>query len=171
MTATPCCLAYDSMCAPTPESSGSTTSTLAPLVMADWAMLNWVASWPRAVSTVRLEDDRPASANACFRADASNSTSRVEETVSGRITVTLPLPAAATDLSPDMAEKVLFRSLTEIDAVPVLAEADAGGAPAARDGPELLLELLELRQRAATSSAAAAAAAVRPARADTEYNG
>jgi Tfp pilus assembly protein PilZ len=38
-------------------------------------------------------------------------------------------------------------------------------------GAELLLELLELLQPAATSTAANAAAAVRPARADTEYNG
>jgi hypothetical protein len=70
-----------------------------------------------------------------------------------------------------MAEKVLFRSLIEIDAVPALALADADGELDAPDGTELLLELLELLQPAATSSAAAAAAAVRPARADTEYNG
>jgi hypothetical protein len=67
-----------------------------------------------------------------------------------------------------MAEKVLFRSVYEIDApaaapvvdepVPVVAGAE-------------LLELLELLQPAATITAANAAAAVRPARADTEYNG
>jgi hypothetical protein len=67
MTATPCDLASDSMCAPTPESSGSTTSTLAPLVMADWAMESCVASDPSAFSTVRSEVASPAAANACFR--------------------------------------------------------------------------------------------------------
>src|ERR1700689_3200619 len=150
------------MCAPTPESSGSTTSTLAPLVMADWAMLNWVESWPRAFSTVRSEDDRPAAVNACLRYGASNSTYRVEETVSGRITVTLPLPAAATDLSPVIAEKELFRSPIEIDALPevLLAEGDAAGELEVAGGELVLLELLEL-QPAATISAAAAAAAVR----------
>jgi hypothetical protein len=70
-------------------------------------------------------------------------------------------------LSPAIAEKVLFRLVYEIDA-PVADE-----DPAADDaaGAELLLELLELLQPAATTTAANAAAAVRPARADTEYNG
>jgi hypothetical protein len=94
--------------------------------------------------------------------------------VSGRITVTEPLPAAATDLSPAIAEKVLLRSLAEIDAplaLPVADEAAAGVELVPVAGAELLLELLELLQPAATSTAANAAAAVRPARADTEYNG
>jgi hypothetical protein len=75
-------------------------------------------------------------------------------------------------LSPVIAEKELFRSLTEIDALPelLLAEVDADGDVEVAGAELLLLELLEL-QPAATSSAAAAAAAVRPARADTEYNG
>ena len=62
------------MCAPTPESSGSTTSTLAPLVMADWAMLSCVASLPSAFSMVKSELGRPAAVKACFRYGASNST-------------------------------------------------------------------------------------------------
>jgi hypothetical protein len=79
-------------------------------------------------------------------------------------------------VSCDIAEKELLRSLAEIDAPEgLLAELDAdAGADAEVDvaGVELLLlELLLLLQPAATSSAAAAAAAVRPARADTEYNG
>jgi hypothetical protein len=78
-------------------------------------------------------------------------------------------------LSCAIAEKELFRSLTEIDApaaLPLeLAELEALDAPELAAGAELLLlELLEL-QPAATSSAAAAAAAVSPARAVTEYNG
>jgi hypothetical protein len=59
--------------------------------------------------------------------------------------------------------------LTEIAA---LVEHDVGAAvEAGVAGTELLLELVELLQPAATSSAATAAAAVSPARADTEYNG
>jgi hypothetical protein len=73
-----------------------------------------------------------------------------------------------------IAEKLLLSWLIEIDAaLELLAEAEPDAA-AELDVPvaaELLLELLELLQPAATSSAAAAAAAVRPARADTEYNG
>src|ERR1700742_429818 len=159
------------MCAPTPESSGSTTSTLAPLVMSDCASDSWVASEPRAFWMMKSELDSPAWVNACFRYGASNSTYRVEDVVSGRITATEPLPALATDLSCAIAEKELLRSLIEIDAplaLPlepeVAAELEAGAAAE-------LLELLELLQPAATSTAARAAAAVRPARADTEYNG
>jgi hypothetical protein len=85
------------------------------------------------------------------------------------------LPALATDFSFAIAEKELLRSLTEIDALPELlleAEELADAEPALDEaGAELLLELLELLQPAATSTAANAAAAVRPARADTEYNG
>jgi hypothetical protein len=72
-----------------------------------------------------------------------------------------------------MAEKELLRSLTEIDALlePLEAPELAAALEPAAAGAELLLELLELLQPAATSTAANAAAAVRPARADTEYNG
>jgi hypothetical protein len=77
-------------------------------------------------------------------------------------------------LSPAIAVKELLRSLTEIDALPELppdAEELAAELEPAAAGPELLLELLELLQPAATSTAVNAATAVRPARADTEYNG
>jgi hypothetical protein len=76
-------------------------------------------------------------------------------------------------LSVAIAEKVLFRSETEIDGAEaevlalalalVLAEVEVAGV--------VLLLLLLLLLQAARSSAAAAAAAVSPARADTEYNG
>jgi hypothetical protein len=79
------------------------------------------------------------------------------------------LPALATDVSLDIAEKELLRSVIEIDALLALPVELAAAELAA--GAELLLELLELLQPAATSTAANAAAAVRPARADTEYNG
>src|SRR5690349_17804309 len=152
------------MCAPTPESSGSTTSTLAPLVMSDCASDSWVASEPRAFWMTKSELDSPAAVKACFRYGASNSTYRVDDVVSGRITATEPLPALATDLSWDIAEKELLRSLTEIDALPEPLEPDEADAePDAAAGAELLLELLELLQPAATSTAVRAAAAVRPA--------
>jgi hypothetical protein len=76
-------------------------------------------------------------------------------------------------LSPAIAEKELFRLVAEIDA-PAAALVEVAAAdelvPVVA-GAELLLELLELLQPAATTTAANAAAAVRPARADTEYNG
>jgi len=72
-------------------------------------------------------------------------------------------------LSPAIAEKLLVRSLIEIDAeveplALALAEVEV-------DVAGVLLLLLLLLLQAARSSAAAAAAAVSPARADTEYNG
>jgi hypothetical protein len=69
-----------------------------------------------------------------------------------------------------MAEKVLFRSVYEIDAPAAAPDEVAAGLLPVVAGAELL-ELLELLQPAATITAANAAAAVRPARADTEYNG
>ena len=119
-------------------------------------------------STTSSSSSAPAAVKACFRYGASNSTYRVEDVVSGRITVTPPLPAAATDLSCAIAENELSRSLTEIAPAPDVAAGDVAVPVVA--GTELLL-LVVLLQPAATSSAAAAAAAVRPARADTEYNG
>jgi hypothetical protein len=79
-----------------------------------------------------------------------------------------------TDLSPAIAEKELLRLVAEIAAplvLPVAYDVAAGVELVPDAGVELLLELLELLQPAATSTAANAAAAVRPARADTEYNG
>ena len=137
--------------------------------MADWAMLSCVASLPSAFSMVKSDAGQPGGGEGRFRYGASNSTYRVEDTVSGRITVTPPLPAAATDFSCAIAENELSRSLTESAPAPDVA---AGESMPRRTWPEprccLVVELL---QPAATSSAAAAAAAVSPARADTEYNG
>lgn len=94
--------------------------------------------------------------------------------VSGRITAIEPLPAVATDLSCVIAEKELFRSLTEIAPAPEVAAGELA-LPDVAPGAELVagaedVEVLEL-QAATASNAAAAAAAVSPARADTEYNG
>lgn len=51
--------------------------------------------------------------NDSFRYGASNSTYRVDDTVSGRITATLPLPRAASGLSVAMADRLLFSWLSE----------------------------------------------------------
>jgi len=84
----------------------------------------------------------------------------------------MPLPADATGFSCAIAEKELFRSPTEIDAPAEPPGAAAEEAAPGDAGAELLLELLELLQPAATSAAVTAAAAVSPALfADTEYNG
>jgi hypothetical protein len=76
-------------------------------------------------------------------------------------------------LSCVIAEKELFRSLTEIAPAPEVAAGEVA-LPDVAPGAELVagaevVEVLELQ--AATASNAAAAAAVSPARADTEYNG
>src|SRR5579862_1212600 len=115
MTLTPCDLAYVSICAPTPESSGSMIRTLAPLVMASWASESSVASLPCALTTENCDVDRPARARAWDRYGASNSVYRAEVTVSGRITATLPLPIGASGLSCDMADMVRLSWVTEMD--------------------------------------------------------
>src|ERR1700733_11026213 len=117
------------MCAPTPESSGSTTRTVAPLVMAVCASASWVASWPRAFWMVNCDVLSPAAVRASFRYGASNSTYRVEETVSGRITATLPLPLAARGLSAVIAVKELLSEVIE-----------SCGTDALELAPELALE-------------------------------
>ena len=52
---------------PTPESSASTTSTLAPAEMADWASVSWVASLPWAFWMVNCDELIPALVKAFFR--------------------------------------------------------------------------------------------------------
>src|SRR5580658_1328342 len=89
--------------------------TRAPLAMASRASVSSVASLPCAFCTENWGDERPAAARASDRYGASNSVYRVEETVSGRIAATFPLPMAARGFSVVIAEKVLFRSATEID--------------------------------------------------------
>src|SRR5260370_5238435 len=91
------------------------TRTLAPLVMAVWASESSVASLPCAFCTVNWEDVRPAAISAWVRYGASNWTYRAEVTVSGRMTATLPLPAAARGFSADIADKVVAHLVTEIE--------------------------------------------------------
>ena len=60
----------------------------------------------------------------------SNSTYRVELTVSGRIAATLPFPAAARDLNCFMTVKVLLNELVEIPEGPLTrTEAEAPPPP------------------------------------------
>src|SRR5580658_2407138 len=94
------------MDAPTPESSGSMIRTLAPLVMSSWASESSVASLPWAFTTEYCDGVSPAVARAWLRYGASNSVYRAEETVSGRMTPTLPLPRAARGFRSAIASKV-----------------------------------------------------------------
>src|SRR5512142_3484051 len=125
MTVTPAALASCSMCAPVPESSGQMISTPAPLVMSDCAMLTCVASLPSAFCTTRFDAGSPAAANAAFRYGASNSTHRVDDVVSGRMTATLPLPAGASELSCFRALNEGSMSLTVSDEPALLGLAEA----------------------------------------------
>src|ERR1700728_2142020 len=128
------------MDAPTPESSGSMIRTLAPLVMSSWASESSVASLPCALTTEYCEGLSPAVASAWLRYGASNSVYRAEETVSGRMTPTLPLPKAARGFRVAIASKVRLRSPIEID----------GTAPAELvEVPEVVELLVELLQAAA----------------------
>ncbi len=58
---------------PVPESRGSTTRTVAPDEMADWASVSWVASLPWAFWTLNSEALSPAVVKARVRSGASNS--------------------------------------------------------------------------------------------------
>src|SRR4051812_5738279 len=111
MTAAPCCLAYFSICAPTPEVSGSTMSTLAPLVMSACAWLTCVALSPCAFCTLKSDEVSPAAWKAFVSSGASNSTYRADVVVSGRRTPILPFPLAARSLSCAMAAKSGVRLL------------------------------------------------------------
>src|ERR1700741_1713580 len=99
------------MRAPTPGSRGSTSNTVAPLVMSLWASVNWVVSLPIAFWTMMSELESPASVSAFVIYGASNSTYRVDVTVSGRIAATLPFPCEASGFRLDMA----LRSLENCD--------------------------------------------------------
>src|SRR5580693_2014486 len=138
------------MDAPTPESSGSMIRTLAPLVMASRASESSVASLPCAFTTEYCEGVSPAVARAWLRDGASNSVYRAEDTVSGRMTATLPLPVAA------MGLKVRSSWVIEID----------GTVPAELEEPEVELELLdelaELLQAAAARHRASVADTASP---------
>src|SRR5262249_13612970 len=89
-------------------------STLAPLVMAVCASLRSGAAWPFAFFPVNFGFGSPALSCDSMRYGASNWVSRADDTVSGRMTATLPLPIVASGLSCDMAENELLKSEAEI---------------------------------------------------------
>ena len=108
-------------------------STVAPLVMSVCASVSWVASLPRAFWTMMSELGSPAAVSAFVMSGWSNSTYRVELTVSGMIAATLPLPDLAKLLSCFMAEKLLVNDFVVNFGVPA-AEADG---PSGRPQPWL----------------------------------
>ena len=73
--------------------------------MSAWASVNWVEVLPCAFCTENCDEERPAVDRALDRYGASNSVYRADETVSGRMTPTLPLPLEASGFSCAMAEK------------------------------------------------------------------
>src|ERR1035437_9654227 len=105
ITSTPAALAFDSIAAPLPESSGSTRRTEAPALMSASAWVCMVEALPPALSTLMSAAGRPAAAKACFRYGASYWTYRVDVCVAGRSTPTTPLPCAANPVSCYMLEK------------------------------------------------------------------
>src|SRR5450759_5326779 len=105
MTLTPADLAFDSIAAPLPGSSGSTSRTEAPALMSASACVCMVEALPLALSILKLLEESPAASNACFRYGASYWTYRVDVVVSGRSTPTMPLPCAANPVSCFMSAK------------------------------------------------------------------
>src|SRR6201999_2447893 len=142
-----------SILAPVPEVSGSMIRTVAPLVMSSWASVNSVESLPCAFCTENCDDLSPAAVRALVRYGASNSVYRAEVTVSGRMTPTLPLPLAASDLSWDIAEKSRVKS--DVEMLGVLPD-EPPRAEALDDGDELPPPLLLHAARATPAVTASA---------------
>src|ERR1700694_5541386 len=69
-------------------------------------------SLPMALSILKSELEYPAMVNALVRYGRSYWTYRVDDTVSGRMTPTSPLPAAVSGLSDAIGEKLLSSELT-----------------------------------------------------------
>src|SRR5450759_652090 len=134
MTLTPRDLASDSIAAPTPESMGSTRSTVAPSVMSASACVFWVASLPCAFSIVYWFDFRPAFWNAFARYGASKAVYRADVVVSGSSTPIMPFPDLAREFNWVMTEK----SLVNDDALRVLG----GGFAAALAPPAAIVTVI-----------------------------
>src|SRR6266571_8358822 len=127
--------------------------TVAPLVMAVCASESSVASLPCAFCTVNCEDVRPAAVSAWVRYGASNWTYRAEVTVSGRMTATLPLPAAARGFSADMADRDRSNWVTEIDTVTDELELELLAGLVTLEDEELLLHAAAARHKASDADA------------------
>src|SRR5215210_4280072 len=87
MTLTPCDLALAAIAAPEPESRFTSSSTLAPFVIACSACCCWVDLSPSAFWIV---DFTPAASNAFLRNGRSTVSHRTEDFESGSRTATLP---------------------------------------------------------------------------------
>src|SRR3954462_15819439 len=87
MTFTPCDLAFASMAAPEPESRFTSSSTLAPFVIACSACCCWVDLSPWAFWIVT---GTPAWSNAALSSGRSAVSQRTDDFVSGSRTATLP---------------------------------------------------------------------------------
>src|SRR4051795_5347428 len=87
MTLTPCDLALAAIAAPEPESRLTSSSTLAPLVIACSACCCWADLSPSAFVMV---DFTPAASNAFFRNGRSTVSQRTDDLESGSRTATLP---------------------------------------------------------------------------------
>src|SRR5674476_915003 len=110
MTFTPAALAFDSIAAPLPGSSGSTNRTEAPALMSASACVCMVEALPLALSILNLAAESPAASKACFRYGASYWTYRVDVVVSGRSTPTMPLPCEANPVNCFMSAKSAVKS-------------------------------------------------------------
>src|SRR5690242_15217693 len=87
MTLTPCDLALAAIAAPEPESRLTSSSTLAPLVIACSACCCWADLSPSALVMV---DFTPAASNAFLRNGRSTVSQRTDDLESGSSTATLP---------------------------------------------------------------------------------
>src|SRR3954451_10579053 len=87
MTLTPCDLALAAIAAPEPESRLTSSSTLAPLVIACSACCCWADLSPSALVMV---DFTPAASNAFLRKGRSTVSQRTDDLESGSSTATLP---------------------------------------------------------------------------------
>src|ERR1017187_7210565 len=83
---------------------------LGPAVMSAWASVMNVAPLPAAFWMMIWFDLRPAASSAFLRYGASNSVQRVDDTVSGRITATFPLPFLASGTRAFIAENEFVKS-------------------------------------------------------------
>src|SRR5215216_6406122 len=87
MTLTPCDLAFTAIAAPEPESRLTSSSTLAPFVIACSACCCCVDLSP---SAFWISDSMPASSNAFLRNGRSTVSQRTDDLESGSSTATLP---------------------------------------------------------------------------------
>ncbi len=105
------------MDAPTPESIGSSSSTVAPWVMSDWACACSVASLPCALVMMNWLRPSPAACKARARSGASNSVYRGEVVVSGSSTPILPVPIRLSPASLRITEKSLPNAAADTDGI------------------------------------------------------